>query len=195
MELSATLDSRDYTIPAGAVVIIHTNTGQLSCTGLTDGADVKVRINDLAESQLFHGLHYKAPEIDGIRRIELRNAGASPAVATLYLSRGDFADRRVTASSTLPVDPTAPGLGTVQDVSLAAGVTSQVLAAAADRREAIITNLDSTETLRIGDANAAADRGTPVGPGATLVLPTRAAIHAHNPGAGAVLVAVTVTTS
>lgn len=83
------------------------------------------------------------------------------------------------------------GLSDVADVSLAAGATTQILAANSSRKEAILRNLSgNTQTFRIGTVNAGAARGIPLGPGESMTLATQAAIYGYNPGAGAELVAV-----
>lgn len=71
----------------------------------------------------------------------------------------------------------------VADVALGAAATSLVLAANADRREAIITNLPGNiSTIRLGDAAAGAAEGIPVVPGETFRVNTTAPIYAYNPG-------------
>lgn len=89
---------------------------------------------------------------------------------------------------------TPDGYESIADVTLAAGATNQIVAGDADRVELILTNLDGAETLRIGDTNAAAARGTPLPPGGNIILTTTAAVYGYNPGAGGVDVAITQTT-
>jgi hypothetical protein len=72
----------------------------------------------------------------------------------------------------------------VADVALAAAATTLILAANADRKEAIISNLlANASTMRIGDAGAAAANGIPLAPGETIVLTTSGEIRGFNPGA------------
>jgi len=72
--------------------------------------------------------------------------------------------------------------------------TTQILAANAARRVAYITNLlGNVQTLRVGDAAAAAARGTPLAPGDTITIETTEAIYAYKPVAGNENVAVTWT--
>lgn len=74
-------------------------------------------------------------------------------------------------------------LDTVADVALGAAATTQILAANADRRKAIITNLAANVSIfRIGDAAAAAARGVELAPGETLEIETTEAIYGYNPG-------------
>lgn len=75
-------------------------------------------------------------------------------------------------------------LDTVADVALGAAATTQILAANADRRVALVTNLAANVSIfRIGDAAAAAARGVELAPGETVSLETTEAIHGYNPGA------------
>lgn len=76
------------------------------------------------------------------------------------------------------------------DVSLPASATNQVLAADLTRLTAIIENLSTTVTLRIGGVATGAASGNTLSPGEKIVLDGTAAILAHNPDAGAVSVAV-----
>lgn len=85
----------------------------------------------------------------------------------------------------------AGGLATTADVSIATVTTAQVLAANANRREAVITNLQTNASeVRVGDSNAGVTRGTPLQPGDSIVLTTTAAIHVYNADAAAQSVAL-----
>jgi len=85
-------------------------------------------------------------------------------------------------------------LETVADVAMVGLATTQILAANAARRVAFITNLlGNAQTLRVGDAAAAAARGTPLAPGDTITIETSEAIYAYKPVAGNENVAVTWT--
>lgn len=121
---------------------------------------------------------------DGFR---LENSTGSDITAELIVGNGDYS-RRAMPSINFAKPQT---LATVADVSLAAGATTQIAAANSSRREIHITNLPgNTQTIRIGDVNAGAARGTPVMPGDTYILTTTAAVYGYNPGAGAESVAV-----
>jgi len=72
----------------------------------------------------------------------------------------------------------------VADVAMGAAAQTLVIAANAARRVLYITNLlGNPSTLRIGDAAAAAARGTPLTPGDTMTIETTEAVYAWNPGA------------
>lgn len=85
-------------------------------------------------------------------------------------------------------------LETIADVAMIGVATTQILAANAARRVAYITNLlGNAQTLRVGDAAAAAARGTPLAPGDTITIETTEAIFAYKPVAGNENVAVSWT--
>lgn len=85
-------------------------------------------------------------------------------------------------------------LETITDVAMIGVATTQILAANAARRVAYITNLlGNVQTLRVGDLNAAATRGTPLAPGDTITIETTEAIFAYKPVAGNENVAVSWT--
>lgn len=84
-------------------------------------------------------------------------------------------------------------LESIADVTCNAAATTLILAANANRRCAMITNLSTNiSTLRIGDAGAAATNGLPIAPGTTVSISTTDDIYAYNPGV-AQNVAVTYT--
>lgn len=74
-------------------------------------------------------------------------------------------------------------LNSATDVTLAAASTTQILAANAARRFAIIGNLTANaQILRIADSNAAAARGQELAPGESITIETTEAIYGYNPG-------------
>lgn len=95
----------------------------------------------------------------------------------------------LSAGTVYTISPTT--LTTTADVTLGAAATNQIAAANANRREIILTNLDGAVTLRVGDSNAAAARGTPLPPGGNIILEVTAAIYGYNPGGAGVDVAIT----
>lgn len=69
------------------------------------------------------------------------------------------------------------------DVSLTANNVTTILAANADRKEALITNLDTSDAqIRVAPgANVAAGAGTPLDPGASIRIKTTKVISAYAP--------------
>lgn len=121
----------------------------------------------------------------GFKRVRVRNDGGSNLTVTLVIWTGEFRDQRLSASAPLDIAK-ATGFTTNADLNIAGGAAAVILAANANRREAVITNpAASSSAFRIGDASVGAARGIELLPGATLVLETTAEIRAHNTDAAA----------
>jgi len=86
---------------------------------------------------------------------------------------------------TTAVNLQVPGsLIDIADKLLTAATATLVLAANANRNEAIITgDAGNANSTRIGSSAVAANRGTPLAPGQTIILDTTAAIYAFNAAA------------
>lgn len=91
----------------------------------------------------------------------------------------------LTATDVGVLSPTT--LADIADVSVLAGATTQVVAAAAGgvvEREIVLKNLmANAAAFRVGAATAGAARGIELLPGEAIVLNTRAAVYAYNAGA------------
>lgn len=162
---------------------------------LSADADLTVVIMDNAASEVGRasgvrgGFAYRR-EL-GFDQVQITSASAQ----TIKVATSKDAEIEYDRSSG-DVSVIAPtGLSDVADVALAATATTLIAAANSTRREIIITNLSTdTQTLRIGTINAGAARGTPLAPGATLILSTTAAVYGYNPGAAPQSVAVSEVT-
>ncbi|MEQ8585939.1 MAG: hypothetical protein RLO01_01845 [Thalassobaculaceae bacterium] len=179
-------------IPADSEVVANVTGDFLTFTSATSSL-FDIAIGDQSSWVPFDaGVRYRLPVGVQFNKVRLRDRSGATNTVLMYYGFGEFRDNRVTLAGGVRAD--VPGrLEDVADVSLAAGATTLIAAADTLRREIIITNLSSTETLRIGSASAGAARGTPLLPNGTLVLETAAAVYGYNPGAGAVLVAVNST--
>jgi hypothetical protein len=72
----------------------------------------------------------------------------------------------------------------VVDVTVGAGVATLLIAANSNRAEVIITSLDSNANAsRVGSSDVAANRGTPLAVGSTIVVSSSAAIYCFNAAA------------
>ena len=113
-------------------------------------------------------------------QLRVQNLSGSAVDCTVTIGDGDAGSTRDISLSV------ASTMTDAADVSIGAASTDLVLAANANRREAMISNLaTNTQTMRIGTTNAGAARGVEIEPGQTIVLSTSAAIYAFNPGGGA----------
>lgn len=91
------------------------------------------------------------------------------------------------ASQVTETKPTI--LNTIVDVSAPTATTTQVLAANANRREAIIQNWDASHVV-IGDSNVAQTRGHRLALGASIILTVTEAISVRNDSGGVARITV-----
>ena len=115
-------------------------------------------------------------------------SGASNALE-IYSGFNRIDDKRFTPTSSLPSPTTFDSLA---DVACPNSALTLIMAAATDRREAIITTTGSA-TIRIGDSSGSASNGVTLGANGTLILATTGAIYARNDTGGAITVSVAVT--
>jgi hypothetical protein len=85
-----------------------------------------------------------------------------------------------------------PIIATYADSSVAATTQVLLLAQNLARVEAIIRN-NSAFTIRVGDVNTGAARGTPIDPNTTLILTTSDNVYVYNTGAGSASVSASET--
>ena len=79
---------------------------------------------------------------------------------------------------------TPSALDSVLDVTVSAGVATLLIAANGSRSEVIITSLDTNaDTARVSAANVAANRGTPLTVGSSVVFSTSAAVYCFDASA------------
>lgn len=149
----------------------------------TPSSDVFISID--GGSELQRGAGQAIFDAGGFSRVTVR----SPVAQTVLLSISDDQqfDSRSNVALTVSANVT-PGddLDNGGDVSCAAGVATQVLAADPTRLAAIIKNPDTnTATMRVGKAGVTATSGFPLEPGASVTLAYTGAIYVFNPGGSA----------
>ena len=165
-------------------------------------ATVKVKFNDQENDPIPYGV---GQVISGITfgELYLTNDTAQPGESITFFAaiqgpRNINLENPQSSASAVNVNSVnSPGtLATNADQSVAASTSTQVLAADANRREAILTNLSSNgAAFRIGDANVGASRGIELPVGSTVYLETTAAVHVYNTnGSSAQDIAVQETT-
>jgi len=180
---------QSFTLAAGVQVEVNwfgNFVRVLSATGA-----VHVGIDDGNRSEMDAGTFYKLPPGQEFERVTMENRGGVSITVELGLALGEFGDNRLNLASSGLALAGSETLRSSADVSLLAGATTQIVAADADRRELLVSNLSAnTQTFRIGDAAAGAAEGVEVQPGQTVSLPTAAAVYGYNPGAGAESVGV-----
>ncbi len=121
------------------------------------------------------------------RTTRLINEGGAPVVVVVGLALGRIIDNRVTIPANTSIGVTA---GSTADsdaaTACASGAATQVLAANATRRTAIICNDDAAATIYVSFANSASARGIKLPPGGVATLDTTAAIYVYQASGGSV---------
>lgn len=169
---------------ASTSVEIWTGVGSYSASQ----GDVSVKIDGTAGAVPTNVQSIPAIEIDDTVPVStstvITNAAGSPVPVTLQ-----------SGSVTLNQSNISNGATSVPDASIAATSTAKVVTAAATNLRVRITNLSTTETMRVGCHNqVGASNGTPLAPGDTWENFTEAGVWVYNPGAAAESVAIEVET-
>jgi len=124
---------------------------------------------------------------DGFMGVSIYSATTQTIKITVTNAKVDYKP----TGGTISADPVIPiSIVTTPDVSLPATTTTVIKASNGNRNEIMISNLDPVSTLRIGDSNTGAARGTILPPLSSLTLVTQAAVYGYNPSASAILAAV-----
>ena len=166
--------------PTGTVALGH------------DGSEVypvKVDSNGRLQVEVVEG------QYDGVQYDSGENEPYPVGTAVFGHNGSNVYPIKVDSSGYLQVDihdsPKATVLNVSSDVSLAAGTTTQIVGADADRLCIIIANLaTNTQTFRIGNASTSASTGIELAPGESIEIETTAAVYGYNPGGSAESVSV-----
>lgn len=158
-------------IPRGGTYVYCIEANLLAFDILVDEAD---------KGRCGPGLGYAVPEgEEPFGQVRVVNTAGVELTATLVIGAGVVLDNRLTLSGDLNLS-TPTQLVSTADVALTAspGAAELILAANANRKRALITNLaGNAAVVRIGDANVDGSRGVQLAPGATLPLQTEAAVY------------------
>jgi len=180
------LNTFTYSIAAGGRLEIHRTADFISCLGAS--SPFKLSIDGQPNTDFQSGLTY-TPQ-SGLKHVIATNEGDAPISVTLAFGKGDIKDNRSAIAGTIDTRPQAPdALTTLAPVSCPNAAATLVLAANSLRRDAILTNTGAG-TVFIQGAAGAAGAGLPLGPLATAVLTTGAAIRVRNDTGAAISVAV-----
>lgn len=168
----------DVVVPANGVLERNYNANYI--VNLQSDGDLNISFDDKTPAFFPQGLGYPVE----FNKVRLINGTGAPITAKLNIGSVRTDDNRLSLSGAFQISvPTTLQSGV--DVSVAAGATSLVIAANTSRNEALVTNLSANSSvIRVGDLNAAANRGIEVSPGQTVTLETSAAIYVHNLGSG-----------
>jgi hypothetical protein len=177
------------TIPAGSEIPFNFTGDFVALIAQTGSSDIKLGIGDNPPQDFEKGLSYKMPPGTFYDLFRIKNGGGTDATITIAYGFGEFSDGRLVVTGGVAISsPTA--FVSAADQSVPSGAATLICAANANRRQAIIQNLDGSNSIRVGDASVTATRGTLVAAGATFVLDVSAALYAYQASGGAVSVAV-----
>jgi len=181
--------SRDYTVtvPANSGVDLNV-TGNFYSVISTTAATLRVGLNDGGLAVAKKATKRYVPAGEEFQVVRIENVTAAPMTVVMEIGYGDYLDGEIQIGGQVVVGG-GDTLADQADVTVAATTTAQVLAANTARTEAWISNLSGAVTLRWGTSAAAAARGIPVAPGATVIISSSAAIYVYNPSASGVDVA------
>ena len=182
-----------YTLSAGEMVSINRTCRQVTCLAASE--PFRVQFDDGSETDFESGLAFRNDA--GFQKVTLRNPTAGPITVAVGLSNGDVTDARLVLAggiatevqNTVTTRPQVPDAFTAPaPVNCSNGVSTQVLAADALRKEAILTNTATSGTVYVQPFATSAGRGVPIAAGQTLVLTTSAALYVRNDTGAAVTV-------
>lgn len=169
----------DVTIPAGSEIPFNFTGDFVALIAQTGSSDIKLGIGDNPPQDFEKGLSYKMPAGTFYDLFRIKNTGGSDATITIAYGFGEFSDGRLVVTGGVAISsPTV--FTTAADQSITTATATQVIAANAARRQAIVQNLDTSVSIRVGDSNVGATRGTVLGAGGTLILDTTAAVWVYH---------------
>lgn len=166
--------TRDFTIPAGALVQVARASDFLVC--LASSAPFRVSMDNQPASDFEAGLTLSP--VGGFQLVAIENTSAASLNVRLGFGIGNVRDARI--SGQVGTKETMPDqLTTGAPVACLAGASTLVIAANSARREAVLIN-NGAGVVFIGSAGAAAGAGLPLQAGQSMTLQTSAAIYARN---------------
>lgn len=152
------------------------------CTSASAAFTVQPQNFDEIELQEGIGIQFPESLFASGQITKFRFLSATTQTVVVYIGDGDIVDNRQYGSVDATIQ-SAGTLSTVADVTAVGSATTQIVSASSTRKNILITNLSTTNTLRIGDSNAGATRGMALAPGLTLTLTYYDGdVYAYNPG-------------
>ncbi len=158
------------TVPPANFIRVKSASGDIRITAQDENGN---RLLDLVVSE---GMRCAVPSefVD----ISVRNDTGATSSVVLVIGSGMVDDSQL--SGTITMDKST-AISSAADVSINAATKSIVAAANSARREIMITSLSTNAAaFRVGDTNAASNRGIELLPGSTITLTTSAAVYAYN---------------
>lgn len=180
--LDTALDEEEFSVPATNFLWV------IDASSLT--AEAEFQLNDRTQGKF---PIKKGFILSGARfhKILVTSPAQSGEWIKIMTTRGMRLDvqNALLEGSTAYIAPNT-GLSTKADVTVNATTKTSVCAGNSNRVEVIISNLSGTQSVRVGDTNTGAARGTLLLPESSIVLSTTAEVFVYNPGASSVDIGV-----
>lgn len=183
-----TLEPLLFTLAAGAQIDLPVDDADFISCYQTSG-DIQVSVNGDPFTWFAQGITYqRGPDV--ISRVIVKNVAGASVTFRIIAGRGAFIDSRGAVFGTQTQAKPARFESAVH-VTVAATIAVQVVAADLDRVAVILSNLEANGSpVYYGDSTISAGRGAELPVGASVSLPTTAAVHVFNPSGAACLVGV-----
>lgn len=180
-----------FTIAAGAIETIYYTFDFWRMLTLSNTTGVQLRFGKTGSFTDIVGAGVGNRLPDPVGEIQIINNSGSTITGVIGLAVGDIFDDRLNISGALNV-AVPSNFESVDDITLAAATATDLSVANANKKEVFITNV-SCPTLRIsGDGLVAADHGTPVAVGQTIIISTSGLVEGFSTAGGDVAVSETV---
>lgn len=186
--MAKTLEPHLYTLAAGAELGLPLDDVDFISCYQTSG-DILVSVNGDPFTWFAQGITYqRGPDV--ISRVVVRNVSAAPVTFRIIAGRGAFIDSRGAVFGT--ETQAKPSVFSSSPHVSVPGTSAQIVAAANLSRVALIlSNLEANGSpIYYGDSTISSGRGAELPVGASVSLPTTAAVHAFNPSGSACLIGV-----
>lgn len=159
----------EFTLAAGEEVIVNRKGAFVRCISSGEAFQVQGMLNNSGgaddKTEINEGIGHTLKPFDKLRVIN----GENPQTIKIYVGDTEVFDSRFYGSLDVTVGSVA-GVNDAADVTLSDGVAGSIVLANANRQTLYVTNLSTTTTIRVGSANAAANRGQPIYPRQTISL-------------------------
>lgn len=129
------------------------------------------------------------PELDAFETVKIKNQSSTdPLTVEVAVSLTQIMDNRMVLAERVQQASPQQFIA-LSDLTVGIGATESAAGVLATRNELLLSNLHSTQSVRIRHTNAATAEGTLLLAQATIALACTDEIFVHNPGASAVNIA------
>jgi len=135
------------------------------------------------------GMIIDAAKFENFKQVQFFETQGAPASIIVSLSNGGIQDNRLAVSGALDISKSST-IDPIPDITLAAGVATQIAPADANRRELAFTNRTGAD-MRYADAGVLVNSGDILEDGQKMILETTAAVFGFSTSGGLVTATTT----